>query len=104
MEHEKNKDFSFFTYKGYPLVRNGNVIYFGNMYDDYVVMIQILQTKKIKDLEVATKVKIYQMLTDENLNPIEAIIRTSEKDGLYEALDLAVAWLNHSPSHHKSRG
>lgn len=93
MNQEKDRDFSFFTYKGYPLVRNKDVLYFGNMYDDYVIMIQIIQTKKIKDLEVATKVKIYQMSTDDTLNPLEAITRTSEKDGLYEALDLAAAWL-----------
>ena len=36
----------FFTYKGYPLVRHDNVIYYGNMSDDYVVMLQILQQKK----------------------------------------------------------
>ena len=29
---------SFFTYKGYPLVRHDNVIYYGNMSDDYVAV------------------------------------------------------------------
>ena len=33
---------AFFTYKGVPLVRKGNNIYFGNMYDEFVVMIEIL--------------------------------------------------------------
>ena len=35
---------AFFTYKGVPLVRKGNNIYFGNMYDEFVVMIEILST------------------------------------------------------------
>ena len=42
----------FFSYKGYPLVRNGNTIYFGNMYDEFVVKIQILKKEKIGDLRV----------------------------------------------------
>lgn len=83
----------FFTYKGFPLVRNKDVIYFGNMSDEFVVMLQILQTKRVGNLDVASKVKVYQMATDDKLNPVEAIKRTSEKEGLYEALDLATAWL-----------
>jgi hypothetical protein len=96
MSDIKNSGFGFFNYKGYPLVRNKDVLYFGSMADEYVIMIQILQTKKVQNVDVASKVKIYQMSTDENLNPVEAITRTSEKDGLYEALDLASAWLSRS--------
>lgn len=84
---------SFFTYKGYPLVRHDNVIYYGNMSDDYVVMLQILQKKKVKDLEIAGKIKVYQMSTDLTLPPNKAITKSSEKESLYEALDLANAWL-----------
>ena len=39
-------DKSFFTYKGFPLVRHEDVIYYGNMSDDYVVMLKILNKKK----------------------------------------------------------
>ena len=42
---------AFFTYKGVPLVRKGNNIYFGNMYDEFVVMIEILSTEKVDDRE-----------------------------------------------------
>lgn len=84
---------SFFTYKGYPLVRHDDVIYYGNMSDDYVVMLQILDKTKVNDLDVASKIKIYQMSTDLTLKPNEAIKKTSEKESLYEALDLANAWL-----------
>ncbi|MBQ7131859.1 MAG: hypothetical protein IJO29_04745 [Oscillospiraceae bacterium] len=86
----------FFTYKGFPLVRNKNVIYYGNMSDEYIVMMQIMQQKRVNDINVATKIKIYLMLTDEKLNPIEAIKKTSDKESLYEALDLAYAWLERS--------
>ena len=56
-------------------------------------MLQILSKQKTPKLEVADKIKVYLMSTDERLNPIEAIKKQSEKNGLYEALDLAGAWL-----------
>ena len=49
---------AFFTYKGVPLVRKGNNIYFGNMYDEFVVMIEILSTEKVGGIDVANKVRI----------------------------------------------
>lgn len=36
----------FYTYKGYPLVRQGKMLYYGYMSDPYVIMLQILTTKK----------------------------------------------------------
>lgn len=83
----------FFTYKGYPLVRLEDCIYYGNMSDDYVVMLQILKKEKVNDLDIASKIKIYHMSTDLALPPNKAITKTSEKESLYEALDLANAWL-----------
>ena len=90
---EKSVQKDFFTYQGFPLVRNKDTIYYGNMSDDYVVMIQIMEKKKMGDLDVASRVKIYQMSTDQSKNPVEAIVKTSEKNGLYEALDIAYVWL-----------
>ncbi len=88
---EKKK--SFFTYKGIPLVRKGNQIYFGNMYDEYVVMIEILGTEKQGDIDVANKVRVRKMATDITLPPNEQIVKKTEKESLYEALDIACAWL-----------
>lgn len=84
----------FFTYKGFPLVRKGDELYYGNMYDAHVVWMQIIEKTKVGDLEVASKVRIYKMATDESLTPIQAIIKQSEKNSLYEALDVAYAWLS----------
>ena len=80
----------FFTYKGKPLVRKDNTIYFGNMYDDYVVMIEIKSTAKQGKLEVADKVKLRRMAT--TMPP--KIDKTADVTSLYEALDIACAWLN----------
>ncbi|MBR4224771.1 MAG: hypothetical protein IKR73_08180 [Oscillospiraceae bacterium] len=83
----------FFTYKGYPLVRLGDQLYYGNMYDNYVVWMQILSKEKKGDLEVASKVKMYKMATDPSLPPMKAIVKQSERPTLYSALDMAYAWL-----------
>lgn len=83
----------FMTYKGYPLVRKGNDIYYGYMSDDFVVMMQVEKQTEMDGIAVSQKIRLYQMSTDEKLNPIEAIVKSSERDSLYEALDVAVAWL-----------
>jgi hypothetical protein len=93
MSETTQEKIKFFTYKGLQLVRCGDVLYYGSMTDDYVAMLQILSKQKTPKLEVADKIKVYLMSTDEKLNPIEAIKKQSEKNGLYEALDLAGAWL-----------
>ncbi len=86
----------YLSYKGLPLVRKDNTIYYGNMYDDYVVMMDIKDTERIGNLDVAKKIKVYKMATDEKLSPVEAIVKTSEKNSLYEALDIAYVWLSRS--------
>ncbi len=83
----------FLTYKGYPLVRKGNTLYYGNMYDPYVVMLTIQNTKKVKDLEVADRVLVQLMSTDPSANPAEIVIKKSEKNGLYPAMDIGSIWL-----------
>lgn len=83
----------YLMYKGYPLVRSGNCIYYGYMSDPYVTQLQILHKTKQDGLDVADKIKVYKISTDEKLNPMEAIIKTSERTSLFDALDLANAWL-----------
>ncbi|MBP0955645.1 MAG: hypothetical protein J6M90_08380 [Oscillospiraceae bacterium] len=83
----------FFTYRGFPLVRKGSDIYYGNMYDKYVIMMQVAGTTEEDGIKKANKVRIYKMATDEKLNPMEAIVKNTEKSSLYEALDIAYVWL-----------
>ncbi len=85
---------NFYTYKDYPLVRSGNMIYYGYMSDPYVIMMQILTTKKIGETEVADKIRVIQMSTDPSLDPLKACVKNTEREGgLYEALDVARVWL-----------
>jgi hypothetical protein len=89
----ENKEPQFPTYKGKPLVRCGDVIYYGSMKDKYVVRLEIKSKKKIGELEVAEKVSVQLMLTDQTVRNRKQIVRTSEKDGLYLAMDIADVWL-----------
>ena len=44
------------SYKGRPLRRKDNLIYYGTMAEKYIIMLQVLNTKKVEGLDVATKV------------------------------------------------
>ena len=81
------------TYKGRPLMRKDNLIYFGDMNDKYIIMIQILSTKTVKDMEVASKVSVQLQLTDPDVKSKDRVVKKAEKDSLYVAMDLATVWL-----------
>ena len=89
---EKQKS-PFPMYRGKPLVRSGDTIYYGNMTDKYVIKIDIKTKKTVEDMEVADKCIVQLMLTDPEIRSRKQIVKTSEKNGLYLALDIADAWL-----------
>lgn len=81
------------TYKGHPLMRKDNLIYYGSMADSHIVMLQILETKKINDIDIATRVSVQLQLTDLNAKSRDRIVKKSEKTGFYTALDVGCVWL-----------
>lgn len=80
-------------YKGHPLQRKDNIIYYGSFADKYIIMLQIMDTKKVGDMDVATKVSIQLQLTDPGIKSRDRIVKKGEKDGLYNAIDVAAVWL-----------
>ena len=74
-------------------MRCGDVIYYGSMKDKYVVKLEIKSKKKVKDMDVADRVTVQLMYTDPNIRTRKQIVKTSEKEGLYLAMDIADAWL-----------
>lgn len=82
------------TYKGHPLMRKDNLIYYGSMADSHIIMLQILETKKVGDSDIATKVSVQLQLTDPAARSRDRIVKKSEKAGLYTALDVGCVWLN----------
>lgn len=83
----------FLEYKGKPLVRSGNTVYYGNMNDAYVVVLTIKSSDELKDITLAQDVTIQLLSTDDTLLPKDRIIKKSEKKGLFTALDLGATWL-----------
>ena len=86
------------TYKGHPLRRKDNLIYFGTMAEKYIIMLQILSTKKVGDLDVADKVSVQLQLTAPDLKSRDRVVKKSEKDSLYAAMDVACVWLERALS------
>lgn len=80
-------------YKGHPLRRVDNLIYYGTMAEKYIIMMQVLDSKKEQDLNVATRVSVQLQLTDPNLKSRDRVVKKSEKDSLYAAMDVAAIWL-----------
>ena len=81
-------------YKGHPHRRVDKLIYYGTMAEKYIIMMQILSTKKEQDLDVATKVSIQLQLTEPDLKSRDRVVKKSEKDSLYAAMDVATVWLD----------
>ena len=80
-------------YKGHPLRRVDNLIYYGSMADKYIIMMQVLDNKQEQDIKLATKVSIQLQLTEPE-NSRSRIVKKSEKDSLYAAMDVAAIWLD----------
>jgi len=80
-------------YKNRPLMRKDNIVYYGSMADSHIVMLQILETKKVNDMDIATRVSVQLQLTDPTARSRDRIVKKSEKDGFYTALDLGCVWL-----------
>lgn len=83
----------FLEYKGKPLVRSGNTIYYGDMNDAYVVCLNVKNSEDLQDIKLAGDVTIQLISTDESVAPKDRIVKKSEKKGLFTALDLGATWL-----------
>ena len=81
------------TYKGYPLMRKDKLTYLGSMSDSHIILLQILETKDVQGTEIATKVSVELQLTDPGVRAKDRIVKKSEKDGYFTALDVGCVWL-----------
>ncbi len=83
----------FLLYEGKPLLRDGNVLYYGDFNENFITRFTILETKKVKDLSVASKVSIE--LLEKNGESIKTarLTKKAERSSLYAALDIGVYWL-----------
>lgn len=90
---EAKGEVKFPEYKGKPLVRSGNTIYYGDLNEAYVVCLTVKSETEVNGEKTADDVQVQLISTDESLSPKDRIIKKSEKKGLFTALDLGEAWL-----------
>lgn len=81
------------TYKGHPLHRKDNLIYYGSMADKYIVMIQVMASEKQDGLDVASKVQLQLQLTDPDLKSRDRVVKKSDLPDLFSAIDMGSIWL-----------
>lgn len=81
------------TYKGHPLRRKDNLIYYGSMADKYIIMIQVMGTEKDGSLELANKVHLQLQLTDPDLKSRDRVVKKSDLPDLFSAIDMGSIWL-----------
>lgn len=82
----------FLQYKSKPLVRCGDVLYYGDMHDKCVAKITIKSKKQIGDMEMADRVFV-QILNTDFSDPKKLVIQKGEQTGLFSAIDTAYVWL-----------
>lgn len=83
----------FLTYQGRPLVRSGNILYYGSSGEKYIIMMEILSTKKDGTIELSDNVRIDLIYSDEKAHPNDRVVKSSKKKGLFAAMDIATIWL-----------
>ena len=80
-------------YKGHPLRRKDNLVYYGSMADKYIIMMQILDTAKDGNLDIASKVHMELQLTDPDLKSRDRVVKKSDLPDLFSAIDMGSTWL-----------
>ena len=86
------------TYKGRPLMRKDATIYYGSMADKYIIMLQILSAEQKEGYSLANRVAIQLQYTDPEISSKDRVVKTAERDSLYDAMELGSIWLERALS------
>ena len=86
------------VYRGHPLRRVDNLIYYGSMADKYIIMMQVLDSEPLKDINLAKRVSIQLQQTAPNLKSRDRVLRSTETASLAEAREFAAIWLERALS------
>lgn len=87
-------DIKTLMYKGKPLVRQGQFLFYGFPDEKFILFMNILETKKVGTLDVATKVLVQIQDTDEDVSFSDKVVKQCEKKNLYDAFDIGTIWLD----------
>lgn len=83
------------TYKGKPLVRKDNIIYYGNPDDEFIAVLTENAYEEIEGMKVATSVSVSLTTNTTRGTGKEKVIKKPvERNSLYLALDIGEYWLS----------
>ena len=85
-------------YKNHPLRRIDKMIYYGSMADSHIIVMQVKETRREKDLDVASKISVELQRTAPDLKSRDRVVKKSEKSSLYDAMDVGAIWLERALS------
>ena len=81
------------VYREKPLLRDGNILYYGDFSENFIVRFTILESEKVNDLDMAKKVVID--LLEKNGDDIKTakLTKKAERTSMWAALDIGIYWL-----------
>ncbi len=81
-------------YKGQPIARCGNKIYYGDPSQRAILVLTVLESKNVDSEDVPSRVLVQIQSTDPALELSPAkILKESEKSTLVDALEIGTIWL-----------
>lgn len=89
----------YLMYKGRPLVREGNMICYGCVEDQYLLQMTVMTEKEYKGNAVPDKILIQIVNNDTSLPATERIVKQDMKSGLADAFELGTIWLERYLTH-----
>lgn len=90
---QKKQKLDELMFRGRPVVRRDNAIYYGFIDDKFLVKLSIKETETLDDLLVSSKIVVQLITNNTYLKGNERMIKRVEREGLYDALDIAAIWL-----------
>ena len=86
MATKKEQGYNYLTYNGQPLIARGNTMIYGNIADPYYIQLTALDMATVDGVEVSGNIQIALMQGMK-------ILKTAEREGMYNAMDIAEFWL-----------
>ena len=80
-------------YREKPLLRDGNILYFGDFKENFIVRFTILESEKVNDLDMATKVVIELLEKSGDDIKTAKLTKKAERTSMWAALDIGIYWL-----------
>ena len=86
-------------YKGKPVIRRGDKIYYGFIEDDYIIEISVKESENVGGLEITSKARVALLTNQTHMEGKERPVKKADREGLFDALDLAYVWLEDALSY-----